>query len=157
NVVFNDPLCNGSADGDLNITASGGLAPLQYSIDNGVTFQATGTFTNQTAGIYNIVVEDANGCQVSQQTTLTDPPVLAYVPVNTDLLCNGDFPGQIQLTANGGTPTYQYSIDNGATFQGGGTFSFIAANTYDVVVQDANGCQVTGQEIINEPAPLAWN
>ncbi|MBD3637483.1 MAG: gliding motility-associated C-terminal domain-containing protein [Crocinitomicaceae bacterium] len=156
NVVFNDPLCNGSSDGDLAITSSNGVGVHQYSIDNGLSFQASGSFTNLSSGIYDIVVEDGNGCQVTQQTTLTDPPLLTFVSTPTDLLCNNDFTGQIVITENGGTAPYQYSIDNGTTFQGGGTFAFIAANTYDIMVEDANGCQTTGTETVNEPAALSW-
>src|SRR5690606_22547834 len=76
NVVFNNPLCNGDLNGDIDITAGGGVGALQYSINAGGSFQPTGTFTNLSAGIYNIVVEDGNGCQATQQVTLTDPPVL---------------------------------------------------------------------------------
>jgi gliding motility-associated-like protein len=155
NVIFNDPLCNGSADGDITVTGSGGIGALQFSI--GGAFQASGSFPNLTAGLYTITVQDANGCQSSQQTTLTDPPLLTLASVTTDLLCNGDFTGEVIITENGGTAPYQYSTDNGVTFQGGGTFSFIAAANYNLMVQDNNNCQATGNAIVNEPVALSWN
>ena len=43
-VVATDPSCI-AADGSIVITASGGTGTLSYSIDNGVTFQASNTFT----------------------------------------------------------------------------------------------------------------
>src|SRR6185369_3513472 len=53
-------LCNGGST-TITVTASGGTAPLQYSLD-GTTFQAGNTFANQPAGSYTITVKDANGC-----------------------------------------------------------------------------------------------
>ena len=157
NIVSNDPLCFGSTDGDITITSSGGVGAHQYSIDNGVTFQASATFNGLGDGVYPAVVQDANGCEVTTQITLTQPAQLNLASVPTDLLCNNDFTGELQLSATGGTSPYQFSTDNGTSFQGGGTFSFIAAGTYNLVVEDANGCQETGTETVNEPAPLTWN
>ncbi|MCH2236075.1 MAG: gliding motility-associated C-terminal domain-containing protein, partial [Crocinitomicaceae bacterium] len=154
NVFTVDPLCNGGADGSIEIISSGGVGAHQYSI--GGPFQAANLFTGLTAGPYTVFVEDANGCIATLDVELVEPPVLTYNALITDLLCNGDNTGQIELTPAGGTPPYQYSIDNGATFSGAGTFSFIAAGAYDIVIEDANGCQVTGVEVVNEPAVLDW-
>ncbi|MEX1002006.1 MAG: gliding motility-associated C-terminal domain-containing protein [Crocinitomicaceae bacterium] len=156
NIVKNNPLCFGNADGDITITSSGGVGAHQYSIDNGVTFQAAATFNGLVDGTYDVVVEDANGCQATTTVTLTHPTLLTLNSVPTHLTCNGNSSGEIIITANGGTSPYDYSIDNGATFQGGGTFSFIAANTYDLVVEDANGCIATGTETVTEPNALVW-
>ena len=156
NIDLVDPLCFGDANGSVTITSSSGVGVHQYSITGGAPFQASNIFNGLSAGVYNIAVQDANLCITTTVVTLTDPAVLTYGAVLTDLTCNGNSTGEIELTANGGTPVYQYSIDNGLNFQGGGTFSFIAAGLYDIVVQDDNNCQVTGQETINEPAPLTF-
>ncbi|MBI3133202.1 MAG: gliding motility-associated C-terminal domain-containing protein [Bacteroidetes bacterium] len=157
NIVAVDPLCNGSSDGSITITSSAGVGTHQYSVDNGVTYQASNVFNGLPAGVYNVVVQDQNLCTATTSVTLTDPPVLGYAAVITDLECNNDFSGALVLTGNGGTGLYSYSIDNGATFQGGGTFGFIAAGNYNVVVEDENGCQATGVETVNEPAALAFS
>ncbi len=157
NVAVTDPTCNGDTDGSIIITASGGTSPYQYSIDNGVTFQASNTFTGLGAGVYDIVVEDANTCQSSTQVTLTDPPVVTYSTVNTDPSCNGDTDGSIVLTGAGGDGgPYQYSIDNGTTFQASGSFTGLGAGTYDIVVEDASGCQVTGTETLTDPPVVTY-
>jgi gliding motility-associated-like protein len=136
-----DPTCNGNSDGIIIISTNGGTGTIQYSIDNGVTFTGTATFTGLAAGIYDVVVEDANGCQASGQTTLTDPAPVVISNVTTfDPLCNGDANGSIDITASGGVPPLQYSIDNGVTFQAGNLFTGLTGGTYDVVVADASGC-----------------
>lgn len=153
NIVATDPLCNGSLDGTITVSSSAGVGAHQYSI-NGGAFQASNIFNGLIAGSYTITVQDANLCEATVVVDLVDPPVLTYSAVATDLLCNGDLTGALELTANGGTPSYQFSIDNGVSFQGGGSFGFIAAGNYNVVVEDANGCQVAGIEVVNEPAVL---
>jgi hypothetical protein len=50
-------LCNGGTT-TITVTAGGGTAPLQYSLD-GVTFQPGNSFSSQAAGSYTITVKDA--------------------------------------------------------------------------------------------------
>lgn len=54
----------GGADGGLQIAATGGKAPLQYSID-GTNFKTAADFTNLAAGSYTVMVKDASGCSIS--------------------------------------------------------------------------------------------
>lgn len=156
NIVAVDPLCFGDANGSITITSSAGIGAHQYSITGGAPFQASGVFNGLTAGVYNVVVQDANLCTATTTVTLTDPPVLGYNVVLTDLTCSGNFTGEIELTGTGGTPAYEYSINGGGAFQGGGLFSFIAAGAYNITVRDDNNCIVNGVEVINEPAPLTF-
>ncbi len=149
-----DPTCNGSCDGIIVLTEGGGTPTYQYSIDNGVTFVASGTFNSLCAGTYNVAIEDGNGCKVFGTATLTDPVVVSYTFTTVDPTC-GAANGEITLTGAGGTGALQYSIDNGATFQGTGIFTGLMAGTYNVIVQDANLCQATGTiTISNLSAPI---
>lgn len=156
NVVITDPLCNGDLNGTILVSSSSGVGAHQYAINAG-PFQANGTFNGLAAGMYDIIVEDANGCQVTAQTTLTDPPLLTLASTPVDLLCTGDFSGAINMVSGGGTPPHFYSVDNGATLQGNGNVNSLAAGNYTTYVEDINGCITTGTEILNEPAPLDWS
>ncbi|MBD3637745.1 MAG: gliding motility-associated C-terminal domain-containing protein [Crocinitomicaceae bacterium] len=155
NILLKNPLCNGDANGTIDVASTSGVGAHQYAINAG-PFQPAGFFNGLTAGTYNIVVQDANGCQVSAQSILTDPPVLALNTAPTDLLCNNDYSGIIEMVSSGGTPPYLYSIDNGVTTQGSGTFSGLAAGIYDTYVEDDHGCVTTGSETLNEPVALTW-
>ncbi len=151
NVVTTDATCGGS-DGSITITASGGTAPLEYSIDNGLTFQSDGVFTGIAGGIYDVVVQDANGCIITQQVTVNDQSAPAIDNVaSTEPTC-GDPNGTITITSIGGTAPIEYSIDNGLTFQTNDNFTGLAAGTYDIVVQDVNGCTATDQVILTDQA-----
>jgi len=146
--------CNGANDGTITLSASGGTTAYQYSIDGGASFQASGSFTGLSNGIYNIVVEDANNCQKTSSITLTEPTQFSYTTNSTDLLCNGNSSGSVILTASGGVTPYQYSINGGASSQASGSFTGLSAATYNVVVEDANNCQETSSVTLIEPAAL---
>ena len=63
-------------------------------------------------------------------------------PSVTNPTCNQSN-GVISISTSGGSAPYQYSIDGGSTFQSSGTFSGLAPNTYNVVIEDASGCSET--------------
>ncbi len=148
-----DPGCAGN-DGQIVITATGGATPYQYSIDNGVTFQSSGTFTGLTDGTYDIVVQDNNGCQSTDQVTLNPGSgTLVVSSTSNDPSCGAN-DGDITVTVTGGTAPYTFSNDGGATFNSGTspyTFTNLGTGTYDIVVQDNNGCQGNDQVTLNNP------
>jgi gliding motility-associated-like protein len=147
--------CNGGSDGSITINApSGGTAPYEYSIDGGASFQVSPVFNGLPAGSYNLVVQDANFCQQTGTATITQPSLITFNTNHTDLTCFQNNTGTLQIVANGGTGALSYSITGGAPFAPGFAFFALAANTYTVAVQDANGCVVTGSVTINEPAQL---
>ncbi|MEO7444534.1 MAG: gliding motility-associated C-terminal domain-containing protein [Ferruginibacter sp.] len=53
--------CSATGNGAITVTVSGGVAPLQYSLNGGTTYQASNVFT-VTNGTYNVTVKDANNC-----------------------------------------------------------------------------------------------
>src|SRR5690349_24890010 len=78
------------------------------------------TFNGLTAGPYQVVVKDANNCLSPAQTvTVAQPLVVSFTAVPSPASCNGASDGSIVVTASGGTGTYQYSKDNGASYQSG--------------------------------------
>ncbi|MCA1800205.1 MAG: hypothetical protein LC650_02835, partial [Actinobacteria bacterium] len=156
NVEATNVTCNGDNNGTITITATGGIAPYQYSL-NGSTFQAEATFSNLPPATYQIIVQDANGCTATEtDVTITEPLALAVTNVEaTNLTSNGADDGTITITAAGGTTPYQYSLD-GTTFQSEATFTALPPGTYQTHVQDANGCTTTYFDVtITEPGVLA--
>lgn len=147
--------CNGGNSGEIEfINVTGGTGAHQFSIDNGATFQTGSTFTGLGAGTYDLAVTDVNGCIVNASVTLTQAPPLAMATTVFDLACFNDSSGGIQIGATGGTGAYQYSIDNGVTFSPIESFFNLDAGTYNLITQDAAGCQITGTATVNQPAQL---
>ena len=134
-----DVLCNGAADGTATVSASGGTSPYTYDIGSGA--QASGSFSGLSAGAYTVTITDANNCITTVALNINEPIVLSSNTVAvTDATC-GLPNGAFEVTGIDGTAPYQYSNDNGVTFQASGVYSGLNPGTYDILIQDANGCQ----------------
>lgn len=55
----------------------------------------------------------------------------------------GKTDGSISITADGGTQPYEYSIDDGESWQAGSSFSNLPAGTYPVKIKDADETELT--------------
>ncbi|MFC2137889.1 T9SS type B sorting domain-containing protein [Bacteroidota bacterium] len=138
--------CNGAGDGIITASGSGGTPAYEYSIDNGANYQSSGIFTGLGAATdYRVTVRDANGCtDTSTIETITEPPILdVTIVVDTNVSCNGGSDGQITASGTGGTTTYEYSIDDGTTYQPSNIFTGLTASVYSVTIRDANNCTDT--------------
>jgi gliding motility-associated-like protein len=149
--VITDASCNGVCDGEIVITASNATPPYTYSDDNGLSFQPLNTLTGLCAGNVNVVVQDANGCLANSVEPIAEPAPVTSGTAFVEPSCNGLADGEISFTPAGGSGGYTFSVDNGTTFSGANPQTGIAAGTYDVVVEDVNGCQFTDQVVVTEP------
>ncbi|MEM9024173.1 MAG: SprB repeat-containing protein, partial [Bacteroidota bacterium] len=141
----------GGADGAIFTSAIGGTMPYTYAWSNGAT---TEDIMNLTAGPYTLTLTDANGCSTTVTGTVNQPTTLAAsVVAVTDNLCNGDANGSIQAMATGGITPYTYSWSSGgmAAMESG-----LMAGTYTLTITDNNGCFVTVDTVVNEPAAVVF-
>ena len=155
-----DVNCNGGNDGTINIVASGGTPPFIYSIDGGSTFLNNGgIFTGLPAENYNVAVRDSKSCvQAGSTITLAEPaPLIIDTQVINDISCFGSIDGSITITASGGTPPYQYSIDGGITYvSNGGVFTGLISGAYNLAIKDINNCTFIGPSVsIQEPSNIS--
>lgn len=150
------PLCFGDCNGEIVFSnAAGGNNLFTYSIDNGVTSQATTTFSNLCDGSYDLVVEDGNGCQSNMTLVLTEPNALTLNITIDSASCNGTADGLVTATVNGGTPTYDYNW-NGIALNNQFQATDVAAGIYDLTITDGNGCTIdTLAYEVGEPIAVA--
>ncbi|MFN0036909.1 MAG: hypothetical protein ACKVUS_17775, partial [Saprospiraceae bacterium] len=141
-------LCSGDM---ATLTASGGIS---YLWSTGAT---TAVIMTNTAGIYSVIVTDANGCTDVESTTITVNllPVAAIAVTETSGHTNND--GEIcagasaTLTASGGT-SYLWSPGDATT----AAITTSTSGIYTVIVTDAEGCTaVASTTIIVNPLPVA--
>ncbi|WP_088339964.1 T9SS type B sorting domain-containing protein [Robiginitalea sediminis] len=159
-----DPITACATDTDVVITAAGGDGSFVYAVvADGVApvpadFGASNTITVTGPGDYDVYVRDNNGaagyCEAALDLTIAQDPPLTLVPTVTDVLCFGDSSGAISIAAGGGNAPYLYSINDGATYQTTPNFVNLPAGTYNLRIQDAEGCEATDVVTINEPAAL---
>ena len=133
------PLCNGASNGTIIVTAGGGAPPYKYSIDGGVSFQVSPVFGALPSGNYNFIIKDSLGCVYIFTYSLNDPPFLTVSAFTVASTCNGN-DGTITVTASGGTVPYQYSIDNGLTYQPSPVFTVVPGVYDSILVRDTNNC-----------------
>ncbi|WP_062045502.1 T9SS type B sorting domain-containing protein [Lentimicrobium saccharophilum] len=158
-VTGTNPTTPGGNDGTATATVTGGTPPYTYLWDDPLA-QTTQTATGLVAGLYNVLVTDANGCEGSGTITLTDPeaPLTAEVDF-TNVTCFGGNDGSITISnPQNGSGNYEYSIDGGASWHSTSTFNGLIAGSYTVMLRDADvpANEVTlTTVVITEPAILA--
>lgn len=111
--------CFEGSDGAINLSASGGQNKYQYSLDSGVNWVdfnngSSTSITGLSAGTYNILVRDSNGCTAKdtnnldkiEKVTLSQPS--APIAINNTQIVQptgyGLSNGYISVRVEGGTP-----------------------------------------------------
>ncbi len=147
------PLCNGDCNGSSSSSVAGGTPPYSYLWTPGN--QNTPNITNQCAGVYTCTVTDANGCVRTQNSTITQPSVLAPNGTATNVSCNGACDGTATVAPTGGTAPYTYSWSPGLQITP--SINGLCPGTYTCTVTDNNLCAATYTVTITQPNPLAVN
>jgi len=128
--------CFDGSNGAINLTVSGGVAPVKFLWSNGSTSE---DISNLSSGSYSVVATDVYGCTATiLPVSLANPsPILisGSLTESTSCVCNGT------ATANvsGGKASYSYLWSNNAT--GTNSISSLCAGPVSVTVTDANGCK----------------
>ena len=145
--------CGGAADGAIDLTISGGVTPYSVSWSNG---EMTEDIDSLEAGTYTYTVVDANGCEISDSITLTEPIGLTSSIATSDyngvnISCYGLADGSIDLNVNDGTQPYSY-LWNGAVLSE--DLLDVPAGNYIVEIMDANGCVKIDSVRLTQPDSL---
>lgn len=126
--------------GSIKIYATAGLGPYQYSINNGVSFQSSNTFTDLDPGSYIVVVQGGIGNCSFEDTVVVELCTFYIADIDvTHVSSSADVSGSIVITPGAGIEPFQYSNDGGTTFTSENTFSNLAVGNYNVVAMDATG------------------
>src|SRR5690606_28647284 len=123
-VDFTGGLCYGANNGSIefDVTNANGYA-ITYSIDDGVTYSSNPIFPNLSGGTYITSIKySVSGVEcfsdpVEITLTGTDTALTASAGVSELAGCGPNGEGKVRITnPQGGTPTYEYSFDNQATW-----------------------------------------
>ncbi len=159
-----------SDEGEINLTVDGGTANYSYAIWSytpastatkaPISYTNVGeisptdffTTTNYTIpsgeeGTYEFIAIDSNNCSVissSVAITTIEPEVLTMsnVEVTKNATCDPNTGATVEVTANGGVPPYEFSVDGGTTWQVSSIFTNLTAGVYDVLVRDTSNCPI---------------
>ncbi|MBL0051916.1 MAG: hypothetical protein IPP29_10620 [Bacteroidetes bacterium] len=141
--------CNNS-NGSIVAAATGGVAPLQYSI-NGSLFQVSTSFAALAAGTYTVTVKDANSCTKTLPVVILNlaGPTCSATSTLSSCFAND---GTITVSGIGGTGALTYSR-NGVLFQSSPVFNGLAPGSYTITVKDAKGCLSTTVVSVGQVSP----
>jgi len=141
-VIGGGNYCAGGAGVHVGLNHSS--AGISYQLYNGVTLTGTPVigsggpldFGPQTAaGTYRVIASDpTSGCSQNMSGTATVSENALVTPVVTistgagDTVCAGTTVTFTAMATNGGTPTFQWSVNGSVTGSSGNTFSYLPAN-----------------------------
>ena len=151
-VLDSNVSCNGLNDGGATAVPNGTGSPFSYAWSNAAT---TASITGVAAGTYTVTITDVNSSTATASVTITQPVVLiASSVVDSNVVCFGQANGGASASATGGTTPYAYAWSNAATTA---SITGIIADTFMVIITDANGCTSTSSVTIVEPPMMTLN
>lgn len=107
------------------------------------------------AGTYYLNVTDSLGCMTCESLTLSEPDsILADNAIVTDISCEGEVDGSIDLMLTGGVPIPDYTIEWIPNVGSGQVITGLPDDSYTAIVTDANDCTAQFEFEIEEPTEL---
>ncbi len=142
--------CFGSNSGSATASGTGGTLPYSYLWSNGAS---TSSATNLTAGLYSVIITDANGCSANASVTITEPKAIAVSASSSNPKCYGACDGTASVTVSGGTSPYTYSW-NTTPVKTTASVTSLCDGSYTAVVSDAKGCTTQASVVLTEPTEI---
>ncbi len=157
NVLYSktDVDCNGNNTGaiDLTVTGVSGSETYAWTGPNGYT-SSSDDITGLEAGVYNLTITDGS-CSETTVATITEPTALGISLTQSHPSCNGANDGSINMTISGGTSSYTQNWTGPNSYSSSlEDINGLLAGTYNVTVNDANGCTETSSIVLTDPALL---
>ena len=136
---------NGTSDGSITTTASGGITPYTFDWNTGAF--TTQDLTGISAGIYSLVMTDSNGCTIAVVDTLIEPkPLVINASSLQSVVCPDDTAGIALAVASGAVPPYQLTWDFGSTVD---YVTGLSYGIYTVTATDTNGAVASDTVLID--------
>ncbi len=136
--------------GTASALVSGGTGAYTYLWSNGAT---TMNISGLSAGVYTLVVTDANACTQGSEVEVTQTVLpLVQTAQIVDPTCFGAENGAIYVTVSGGLTPYSF-LWSDPNLQGD-SITGLASGAYSLTLSDNFGNQVEEIFVLAEPAPI---
>ncbi|HEY1038118.1 MAG TPA: T9SS type A sorting domain-containing protein [Bacteroidia bacterium] len=133
----------GQSVGSATATTTGAQGPVTFMWQPGN--YTTQSIANVPAGNYQVTVSDTV-CSFTSSVTIANYSAPNIIATSNPANC-GNANGLLTVNASNATAPYQFSI-NGSALSGNTTYNNLAAGSYTILCQDANGCQSTITHIV---------
>lgn len=134
----NSTIHNGN-NGSITVNPRDGKGTYEYSMDNGVSWQDSKTFSGLYAGTYEVIVrdkEDTGNVSAVNSIIISQPDHVIIIISSADVTSKGRSDGSISIYATGGNGTYEYSKDDGESWQDSNLFDGVPFGTYQILARD---------------------
>ncbi|MBI2271326.1 MAG: gliding motility-associated C-terminal domain-containing protein [Bacteroidetes bacterium] len=132
--------------GTATVTVNGGVGPYTYGWSPGGSKSATAT--GLSAGVYTVIVKDANGCVEVKSVPISGKGSITLSASKTDITGCGLSNGTASVIPSNGSGNYTYLWSPGG--QTTSAISGLAAGIYTVMVNDASGCPSSATVTVND-------
>ena len=144
--------CPGGNDGTAFAEMVPVLGNVTYLWDDPAA-QTTQTAVGLTAGQYTCTITSDIGCAGTVVLDVTEiPGMIGNIVNQSNVTCNSSNNGMIEVNVTQGTAPYTYSWDNSTSTTNIADDLFVGPHT--VTVTDFNGCVITIDGVLTEPASL---
>ena len=151
NLMSTPAACFGGEDGEVSWAPEGGEGMYTYAFNGEVTLETS--VSDLAPGTYEVAVTDEEGCTETASIEVEDGVEITAAAESTDASCFGEEDGEVEVFAEGGTGSFQFS-DDGNTFDEDNEFDDLLAGTYTFFIQDENGCVASLEATIGEPEAI---
>ncbi len=129
-----DVTCFEGADGEINLTLSGGTTPYNVGWSNGMTGEDIQGLTSDT---YNFLATDDQGCIIRSDIFIDQPDEIGITYDIVPVSCIDQSDAAIYISTFGGTAPYSYEWSNNTFDQ---NLEGLAPGSYELVITDDNNC-----------------
>lgn len=140
--IVDNVSCNGENNGKITIVPIvNSASPYQYSL-NGSVFSEDGTFTNLSAGIYNLTITDSYGCEyLLEDIQISEPPV-NQIYLNSEVVIESGDSIRLDLNSNFEIDSLKWSPDDSISCTNCRNPWLYPRKTtyYSVIATDSSGC-----------------
>lgn len=143
--------CHGEANGFASAQITGGTGDYNYfwSHDEMANLE---TVNNLPAGNHSVRIVDENNCELNLNFTVNQPaPLVVEEIISTLVSCPNGNDGTLEAIISGGTAPYTFIWEDNTSS------STLAEGymkgSYELIVIDANACQVNAQQSVQEAIP----
>ena len=154
--LVTDVSCNGGTDGSALIQTSGGYpfgSEIQLMLLPSDSLYTDSVLTGLLAGAYQVVAMDESGCVDTLAIEVAEPEALQVLLTEVVGSEMGQFEGSIAVEVSGGTGEYTFDwsqLEDGEFTSNDQNLIGLDPGTYQLLVQDSNGCSVNSFEITVE-------